>query len=236
MVFLFYLLLSIYGRGYGNYTMAFTVEYLGWSKTNGALLTSLYWGAYVISRIIGVALITRCRPQVLIGVDLLLSISSTIPVLLAVHSHPAVYWACTLLYGLGNARIYATGFPWLAQYFAVTSTIGSVPVIGGLVGDILGPVLVGYLFENVTPMGFIWVSLAGGVMCLGLLVLMQLLAERYRKLNGYPGVLKLTVSEELMKQDGTEIDKEEAIGEEEIKEDLIENNDFKDGLMQGGES
>ena len=196
LTFVFYVLLSVYGRGYPNFTMAFTVDYLGWTKLHGAVLTSLYLGVYVIGRTAGIFIIKRVSPQCVICSDLILSISATIPVILAVRKHVSVYWICTLLYGLGNATIFASGFPWLGQYFRMSGNVGSVPQIGGFFGDILGPPIVGYLFEYVTPMGFVYVSTAGGTLCLILMIIMQTLALRYKKINLETTTLEVKVSDE----------------------------------------
>jgi len=96
------------------------------------------------------------------------------------EKHQCLIWIIVTFYGLGIASIFPTGISWGAQYIEVNGRAASILVVGGSVGEMLIPLLIGfYIGEN--PMSLIYINVACAVAMVLIFTLLVCIAMKMGK-------------------------------------------------------
>jgi FHS family Na+ dependent glucose MFS transporter 1 len=136
--------------GFGNWIYTFSTRLHLTSETGAAYLTSAFWGAFSVGRLLGVGISSRLRPRVILVADLTGCLVAFTILLLWPASSPAL-WAGTILMGLSIASVFATGMAFAEQRLSLTGTLIGWILVGGGIGGMITPWIIGQLFERVSP-------------------------------------------------------------------------------------
>ncbi len=137
------------------------VSFGGWVHTYGvtlgladeilaAYLTSAFWGALTVGRLLAIPVAARVRPAAILLVDLILCLVS-VALMLAMPGSVTALWIGTLGLGLGMASIFPTMIVLAEQRMAVTGAVTGWFLVGSSLGGMSLPWLIGQLFEPVGP-------------------------------------------------------------------------------------
>ena len=157
-MFVFYFAFSFVEVTPGNFLSAFVVKELCWENKQGARLISILWGSHGIGRICGVPLSIFLSPRTMLIGDLCMQLLAYI-LMLFVRHHSLIMWVSTAFAGLGMATVMGTGFLWAADHVQITGRVSSVFFVASSLGSTLNPIIVGYLFDNHSPVWVIYVGL-----------------------------------------------------------------------------
>ncbi len=134
--------------GYGNWIFTYATQLNLSDATSAALLTSGFWGAFTLGRLIGVPLSARFDPKIILVVDLIGAMASVCGVLAFSHSIAAL-WLGTIGAGLFMASIFPTMLALAGRTMAITGEVTGWFLIGAGGGGMFLPWLIGQLFEPV---------------------------------------------------------------------------------------
>jgi MFS transporter, FHS family, Na+ dependent glucose transporter 1 len=115
-----------------------------------AYLTSVFWGALTLGRLISIPLTARFRPRQVLTADLLGCVFS-VGALMLWPSVPWVVWAGTFGAGFAMASIFPTMLSLAERRMMITGKITGWFFVGGSLGGMSLPWLIGQLFEEVGP-------------------------------------------------------------------------------------
>lgn len=172
-VLLFFLYVGL-ELGFGNwvYTYALTLG-LGTTIT-AAYLTSAFWGAFTVSRLLGVWISTRMRAQNILIMDVVGCLVSTLIIMLWKDSVIAL-WVGTIGLGLSMASVFPTIFMYAGERMQITGTVTGLFLAGSGVGSMLLPWLIGQIFARTGPSTMTTVLL---VDIIGIVIVMFLFASQ----------------------------------------------------------
>ena len=170
---------------YGGLIATFTLN-LNWDQKKGALMTSTFWGFFAAGRLLSIFLARCVTPaQMLIG-DLTISTLSLLALVFFLHKYEFVFWIATATLGLGMASIFPSGISWVERYIQMTGKATSVFVVGSALGEMVLPVMTGYLLSK-DYMWLMYLELGCAIFSAFLYIIMQNLAcsvgERYEHLQ-----------------------------------------------------
>jgi FHS family Na+ dependent glucose MFS transporter 1 len=173
MLFLFFYVGSEVTFGNWIYTYTLTLN-LG-SATQAAYLTSGFWLAFTIGRLISIPVAARFKPEQILAVALagcivILSLTMAVP-----GSH-TILWASTLGLGFFMAPVWPTGYNLAGQSVKLTATISSVILLGDSLGGMVLPWLTGQVLERFGAQSMTWLVFTSLV--LNLLVFLVMLKQR----------------------------------------------------------
>ena len=136
--------------GFGGwvYTYALTLG-LG-TETSAATLTSVYWGALTLGRLLGIPVAARVRPRSILAGSLLGGLLSVVLIGLWPRSAVAL-WAGALGMGLFTGPVFATVMVLAGRYIALTGRITGWIFVGSSLGGMFLPWLIGQLFVPAGP-------------------------------------------------------------------------------------
>lgn len=172
-VLLFFLYVGL-ELGFGNwvYTYALTLG-LG-TEITAAYLTSAFWGAFTVGRLLGVWISTRMRAQNILIMDLAGCLVSTLIIMLWKDSTIAM-WIGTIGLGLSMASVFPTIFMYAGERMQITGTVTGLFLAGAGIGSMLLPWLIGQVFARTGPATMTTVLL---VDIIGIAIVMFLFASQ----------------------------------------------------------
>ncbi len=161
-----------------------TVSFAGWlftyavtlhvaTEAMAAYLTSAFWAAVTVGRLINIPLAARARPSHILLGDMI-GVLASLAVLLVWSRAPIVLWGGTFGVGLFMASLYPISICVMQRRMTLTAAVAGLVFAGGSAGGMVLPWLIGQLFEPVGPQVTMVVILAA--MAMGLLVLAAILS------------------------------------------------------------
>lgn len=150
---------------FGGWIHTYTTRMSLGNAENAAYLTSAFWGALTIGRLLAIPIAARLRPRWILLLDLTGSLLSMAVLLLFPRSLNAV-WIGTLGLGLCMASVFPTTLTFAERRMEITGQASSWFFVGAGAGGMVLPWLIGQLFEGQGPqvtmvMIFINLVLAG---------------------------------------------------------------------------
>jgi FHS family Na+ dependent glucose MFS transporter 1 len=155
--------------GFGNWIYTYSIHIHLAEETSAAYLTSAFWGAFTVGRLLGIGISSRLRPQAILLMDLSGSLVAFAILLLWPMSSTAL-WAGTIVLGLSIASIFATAMAFAEHRLRLTGAMIGWILVGGGIGGMFFPWLIGQLFERLGPHITMPVLLANTLIEFGLLL------------------------------------------------------------------
>lgn len=152
------------------YTYATTLKLS--SMTVAAYLTSFFWGALTLGRLLSIPLAAKLHPKALLSGALAGCLLSMVVLLVGQKSSTAL-WAGTIGLGLSMSVIFPTTIALAEHTLSLSGKMTSYFFIGASLGGMSIPWLIGQLFEQIGPvvtMLIILVTIVVAVVVFGLLI------------------------------------------------------------------
>ena len=144
--------------GFGGWIASYAVSVGFGDAAAAAVLTSAFWGAFTVGRLIAIPIGARISPRVIMYTNLVGCAVFAVVVLLGSGSSLWL-WVGTLGVGLFMAPMFATMISFAETRMRITGKITSIFLTGSGLGGMTLPWLVGQLFESVGPNVMVWVVL-----------------------------------------------------------------------------
>lgn len=144
--------------GFGGWIYTYAFDQGLASETAAAYLTSAFYGAFTLGRLLSIPIAASVRPRWILFGDLVGGIFSIILVLLFVESN-VMLWVGSILFGFALASVFPTMFSLAERRMTMTGKVTSWFFVGASAGGMVFPWLMGQLFEKVRPSAIMYVVL-----------------------------------------------------------------------------
>jgi FHS family Na+ dependent glucose MFS transporter 1 len=162
---------------YGGWVYSYAIKLNVGTVATAAYLTSAFWGALTLGRLVSIPLAARFRPAALLLGNILGCLAGLIIVLLGSGSLPAL-WAGTFIFGFAMGPLFPTTISFASTRMATTGRVTALFLIGGSLGVMLLPWLIGQLFEPLGPQIAMWLITLAMVLSAGVYGLLMVDARR----------------------------------------------------------
>jgi MFS transporter, FHS family, Na+ dependent glucose transporter 1 len=173
MLFLFFYVGAEISFGGWIYTYAVTLKLA--SAAGAAYLTSAFWLAFTVGRLISIPAATRFTPKQVIPAALLCCLS-ILALGILFSGSSLVLWMMAIGLGFCMAPVWPTGFTLAGQSIHMTSKISSVILLGDSFGGMVLPSLLGKVIEGSGARAMVY--LVFGSLILNLLAFASMLRLR----------------------------------------------------------
>jgi len=173
-------LLFLYVAGevsYGGWVYTYALNLGIGNATTAAYLTSAFWGALTVGRLVSIPMAARFRPSAIVAADLLGSVVG-MAIVLAGRDSPIALWVGTLVTGFSMASVFPTVISLASTLMNTTGRVTAWFLVGASLGSMLWPWLIGQLFEPVGPQAAMWLITLAVVLSMGVYGLLMLDAKR----------------------------------------------------------
>ncbi|XP_072176516.1 major facilitator superfamily domain-containing protein 4A-like [Diadema setosum] len=154
---------------YGGYIFEYAVKNaaIQLSATDGAYLTSVFWGSFALGRLVSIPISTVCSLSIMLFVNLVGCFVALSLELLKRDSLITLYVGSGI-FGLFLSSIYPSSVAFAEQHIAMSGVVTSCIVIGAATGEMTFPVMVGRLLFPISPLYFL--AFCAAICCLGIIV------------------------------------------------------------------
>ncbi|MCA1554687.1 MAG: MFS transporter, partial [Chloroflexi bacterium] len=177
LIMLFFFVYAGAEGGFGGWVFTYAVGLHLADEPTAAYLTSTFWGALTLGRLLSIPLAARFSPRSILLVDLLGCLLSVIIVLLSAQSL-ALTWLGTFALGLCMASIFPTTLTFAERRMTVTGQVTGWFFVGSSLGAMFWPWLIGQLFEVNGPLVVMLTVVGDLAMALALLLALNAHAQR----------------------------------------------------------
>lgn len=186
---LFFFLYTGGELGFGDWVYTYATSLGLANEIEGAYLTSAFWGAFTVGRLLSIPIAVRFNPRAVLTADIAGSVLSLALILIGRESAPLL-WIGTLGLGVSMASVFPTLLSFAERRLHLSGQITGWFFVGASAGVMFWPWLVGQVIE---PLGAIPAMLViGAAIALQAVVLTVLLvstrtaiSERSTPGNGY---------------------------------------------------
>lgn len=135
---------------FGGWISTYAVTLDMADATTAAYLTSAFWGALTVGRLLAIPLAARYRPRWILLADLLGCLAG-VGILLLWPGSTVALWLGTLGLGMGMASIFPTAITLAERRIPITGQVTGWFLVASSIGAMSLPWLIGQLFESVGP-------------------------------------------------------------------------------------
>jgi FHS family Na+ dependent glucose MFS transporter 1 len=153
---------------FGGWIFSYT-EALHGDATLAGLLTSAFWGALTVGRLVAIPISARLRPRLILAINYLGCISGVTLLLLWPTSSTGL-WLGTMLTGVSMASVFPTLLTFAERRIVINGTVNTWFFAGSGLGGMLVPWGIGQVFESAGPQSTMLIIL--GVVLAGLAIFM----------------------------------------------------------------
>lgn len=148
-----------------------------------AVLTSVFWGALTVGRLISIPIGTRLRASTILWIDFIACAGFVVLMLLG-HGETWALWIGTFGVGLAMASMFPTMISYAETRMSITGKVTSIFLTGSSIGGMTLPLFTGLLFESAGPQIMLWVVLVTTVLTALSYVAVTVVANRRTKIAG----------------------------------------------------
>ncbi|MEM7032007.1 MAG: MFS transporter, partial [Chloroflexota bacterium] len=140
-------------------------------------LTFAFWATLTVGRLLSIPIAMRFHVKQILAADLLLCLAGVSLILLWPQTLVMI-WVGTSLFGLGVASMFPIGISITEKHMTVSGRITSFLFVGGALGGMSTPWLIGQLFDVYGPLSVMWVILAVVISAIGVYILLSSVGPR----------------------------------------------------------
>jgi len=155
MCFLFYVGAE---AGYGNWITTYALKRNLGTEVTARVLTSAFWGFFTAGRFLGVLISTRAKSMTILIMDFIGCLIS-VGLILLFQDSATVLWIGSILLGISLASIFPTFLSLAEERMHVTGAMTGWFLVGGGIGGMILPWLIGQAFVKVGPGSMIMIVL-----------------------------------------------------------------------------
>jgi MFS transporter, FHS family, Na+ dependent glucose transporter 1 len=172
LIVLFFFLAVSAEVSFGGWIFTYTRQLNLANETVAAYLTSAFWGALTVGRLLAIPIAVHVRPRYILLGDLLGCLVS-VGLILIWPSSILATWLATLGIGLSMASIFPTTLSLAERRMTITGQVTGWFFVGASAGGMFLPWLIGQLFESVGPQMLPLVLIIDLTLALGLLLILS---------------------------------------------------------------
>ena len=136
--------------GYGNWIYTYALQMGLGTEITSAYLTSAFWGAFTLGRLLGIPVSTRLRPLTILYLDFVGSLLS-LGLILLFRDSALILWIGSILLGISFASVFPTFLTLSEERMHVTGTMAGWFLVGGSLGGMILPWGIGQAFVRLGP-------------------------------------------------------------------------------------
>lgn len=150
-----------------GFLMTFVVKYMDFSKTNGSLITSMFWATFAGIRFVGIFCSRLIPPKWMLLINFtVLNLALVCLLISGLYHITILVWVSLALAGTGLGTLLATSITWAERHlFHLTPGISSYFMVMAAAGATVEPLCVGYFFDLMSPMYFCYILMGSVIVC-----------------------------------------------------------------------
>ena len=141
---------------FGGWIYKYAEEIGVGGQTTSFVLNSMFWGGLVLGRVVAIPLSTRWSARMMLQVDLLFC-AGCVGLIWLLPDSTVALWIGTIGFGMAIASVFASCINYTQERMPMSSHVMAIYFIGGSLGSMTLPWLIGQVFDTRGPETMLWV-------------------------------------------------------------------------------
>ena len=120
-------------------------------------------------------------PKTIIFGGLIICNISALGLVFLVEKHDAAVWCFMLLLSAGGVIPHSAILAWIDQTIGLRGFVSIIFNLALSAGEMINSPLIGFFFEKVSYMAYIYYTLGGTISCLTMMIILTLLGKKYKQ-------------------------------------------------------
>jgi len=173
ILFMLFFIAFVAAEGsYGGWLYSYAIATHIAEPATAAVMTSVYWGALTLSRLVSIPLSLRFKPRTLLIANLI-GVVMGLSLAVVGTGSPALIWLATLVMGVSIASMFPVSLSFARETITITGQFTSLMFVGASLGGMLLPWLIGQFFETAGPGSAMVIMLVDMLVCCGIFVVLN---------------------------------------------------------------
>ncbi len=183
---------------FNNFATVYVCGSLGWSKSTGATLTSVFSISYSVPKCWTALIIkwVHIDPVIFLWIHVIIISVSVIPLFFS--TTVTTIWCCTIGSGVGMSILFVVNLSWMDNILGISSKLGTCLLIAFNVGFCVSPSLVGLFLGTFGEDIILYLIQGNAILILIVLCLTHLFTQRLKKIRksyeGYQYTIETVVN------------------------------------------
>ena len=143
---------------FGTWAFTYATRLKLADEATAAYITSAFWGALTVGRLLGVPITARLRPKKVLWIDLAGCLAG-ISLIVALPGSNSAFWCGAIILGLSMASIFPTTLSLAENRLKISGKITGWFFVGSSLGGLVVAWVIGQLIEPVGPPVAMWIIL-----------------------------------------------------------------------------
>lgn len=118
------------------------------TESNSAYVLTGLTGMLAIGRLIGIMIITKVRPELIIIVNFFFIVAGNLILLTWANSSLIMFWIGSIVLGAGYSTMFPSFCAYIEKYLVFTSTVASCIIVFGATVSAIYPIIIGTIIEQ----------------------------------------------------------------------------------------
>jgi FHS family Na+ dependent glucose MFS transporter 1 len=162
---------------FGGWIASYAVAVGYGDEAAAAVLTSAFWGALMVGRIISIPIGSRFKPSTILWADFIMCALFVVLMLMG-HGETWALWVGTIGVGMSMASMFPTMISYAETRMKITGKVTSIFLTGSSIGGMTLPLFTGQVFESAGPQIMLWVVLVTTILTALSYVMVTVVANR----------------------------------------------------------
>lgn len=166
-----------------GFLMTFLISELKWSKPRGSTASSAFWIAFAVGRLCGIIMVKFAKSStMIISFFSVLTSGGVLFLLAVVFDINTLVWISVVIVGFGMSAIFGLVFSWQSENIrTMTGKMTSIFFIFMSTGNMVVPILVGYLMDKISQMYFVYTLIVLSVVMFASFIFVLIFFNLFKK-------------------------------------------------------
>ena len=167
LVLLYAMILFLYVGGeigFGNWIFTYVTETGVATIAQGDTLTSIFWGALTVGRLLSIMLVKKLNPLQMLTLNFSGWVAGMVLILIFPNSS-TILWIGTIILGFFMSSIFPMIFAIAERTVVFTGKVSGLIYVGNSLGGMIPPFMMGKLFDTVNPIWIMYLEMFCALGC-----------------------------------------------------------------------
>jgi fucose permease len=152
---------------FGGWIYSYAEELEIGGQTTSSVLNAVFWGGLVVGRLAAIPLSLRLTPRAMVQLNLIGAVAA-VALIAVLRDWPPGLWIGTAGFGASIGPAFASCLNYTRERMPISGEVTAVLLVGGSLGSMSLPWLVGQFFDRRGPESLLWV--VGSAIAVGLVL------------------------------------------------------------------
>ena len=168
-------------RTFSNFILVFVVNYLGWTKIEGANITAAFQAGGTVSRIAMIIVVRKVPVNAILFGGLIICWVASLGLFFFIDVADAFVYMFMVILATGSVIPLSAVLAWIDDHIGLKGVVSVIFNMALGIGEMIHSPMLGFLFYEVSSISFVYYTLGATTTCLIMMLILWFLGKKYKQ-------------------------------------------------------